>query len=135
MFTFSFHLLKESWSLVILLRKLDYLKVRNLFLGLIFLSIINIIAESIMPTIDNVSKLLNDIGVADKWENIGCKLRVSQGTLDDISATGFPPELSLKKMIKKAITKIDDWSVLRAAVENSVGHAKAEELMIKLDEM
>ena len=88
-----------------------------------------------MPTVDNVYELLNDIGVADEWEKIGCKLRLSQGTLDDISAAGSSEELSLKKMIKKAIAKITDWSVLRAAVENSVGRAKAEELMIKLNEM
>lgn len=107
-------------------------KGKNLFLGLIFLSII---AESIMPTVDNVSKLLNDIGVAHEWENIGRKLRLSQGSLDNISAAGSSPESSLEKMVKKAIAKITDWSVLRAAVENSVGRAKAEELMIKKDEM
>ena len=88
-----------------------------------------------MLTVDNVYKLLNDIGVAHEWEKIGCKLRLSQGTLDDISAAGSSEELSLKKMIKKAIAKITDWSVLRAAVENSIGRDKAEELMIKLGEM
>ena len=120
---------------MILLRKLVYLKVKNLFLGLIFVFINLIIAESIMPTVDNVYKLLNDIGVARDWENIGRKLRVPQSTLDDISTAGSPPESSLKKMVKKAIAKITDWSILRAAVENSVGHDKAEELMIKKDEM
>ena len=118
---------------MILLRKLVYLKVKNLFLGLIFLFINLIIAESL--TTKNVYELLKDIGVAHDWENIGRKLGVSQGSLDNISAAGSSPDTSLEKMVKKAIAKITDWSVLRAAVENSVGRAKADELMIKLGEM
>ena len=120
---------------MILLRKLVYLKVKNLFLDLIFLFINLIIAESKIPTVDDVSKLLKDIGVARDWEKIGRKLGISQGSLDNISAAGSSPDTSLEKMVKKAIAKITDWSVLRAAVENSVGRAKAEELMIKKDEM
>ena len=88
-----------------------------------------------MPTVDNVYKLLNDIGVARNWKNIGRNLGVSKSTLEDICAAGSSPESSLKKMVKKAIAKITDWPVLRAAVENSVDRDKAEELMIKLGEM
>lgn len=104
-------------------------------MGLIFLFINLIIAESQIPTVDNVYKLLKDIGVAHEWENIGRKLRLSQGSLDNISAAGSSPESSLEKMVKKAIAKITGWPDLCAAVENSVGRAKAKELKIKLGEM